>query len=668
VRELPCRLELAHPQLWSLDHPALHRMITLVRSGGQVVDRYETTFGVRSVRFDPDHGFFLNGQRVELMGVNVHQDHAGVGVALPDALQEYRIRRLKDFGANAYRCAHHPPTPELLEACDRLGLLVLDENRLMGSNPEQLNPLERMIRRDRNHPSVILWSIGNEEWEIEGNIKGARIASTMQAFVQRLDPSRRVTAAISGGWGGTSTVIDVVGYNYINQSNPDEQHAKFPQQPGVGTEETTTQGTRGIYVDDRAKAHLSPQERGDSGGNCEKGWKYYAARPFLAGLFYWTGFDYRGEPTPFGWPAIQSQMGLLDTCGFRKDSSYYLEAWWTQRPVLHLATHWNWPGREGQEVKVVCYSNHEAVELLLNGASLGRKDMPRNGHLEWTVPYQPGTLEARGFRDGKVVGTARVETTGAATQLTLTPDRTQIRDDGRDVAVFTVAAQDANGRLVPTAGPLVEFVVTGGRVLGVGNGDPSCHEPDGFVETVTPVALEKWQGRIAPAGTDAPSTSAEFKPLNVLGNWLAPRPKDGEVYDLDAVVVAPQVPADATVELLLPSFGAKTSVWLNGKLLGRDIESAKTGPSFTLAAGQLVTGENRIQLVVTPLADNQNHIPEVTRIGSLCVHTPAPPARRSLFNGLAQVLVQSAGHGEPLRLTARSAGLAGAEATVGVTR
>lgn len=489
--EFPWVLKVDSPQLWSLENPTLHRLVTLVRdAGGAVVDRHETPFGIRSIRFDPDRGFFLNGQRVPLKGVNLHQDHAGVGVAVPDALIDFRLRRLREMGCNAIRTSHEPPSPAFLDACDRLGFLVIDENRLMGASPDQLDRLEATIRRDRNHPSVILWSVGNEEWRIEGNILGARLTATMQAHARRVDPTRRTTVAISGGWGGSSTTTDVVGYNYIAQSNPDEQHRKFPQQPGVGTEETTTQGTRGVYFDDKPRGHLAPLAKGDSGGNCEKGWQYYAARPFLAGLFFWTGFDYRGESTPFGFPAVSSQFGLMDTCGFPKDSFYYLQSWWTDAPVLHVAPHWNWsasaqgsggttPDKVDQEVKVSAYSNHEAVELFLNGVSLGKKDMPRNGHLDWQVVYQPGALEARGYRGGKVVQTTRVETTGAPTQVGLQPDRDEgVRADGADVVVFTVYALDAQNRPVPTASNRVKFTVTGGRIIGVGNGDPSCHESD----------------------------------------------------------------------------------------------------------------------------------------------------------------------------------------------
>ncbi len=290
-------------------------------------------------------------------------------------------------------------------------MLVIDETRLMGSNELQLGQLGRLIRRDRNHPSVILWSVGNEEWAIEGNIKGARITATMQDLANRMDPTRLATVAISGGWGGSSTVIAVAGVNYIKQGDPDKEHAQFPRQIIVGTEETTTQGTRGVYVDDRKACHLAPVADGSSGGNAEIGWTYYAARPYAAGVFFWTGFDYRGEPTPFGYPAISSQFGILDTCGFPKDAFYYLKAWWGAEPVLHIFPHWNWPDRVGKTVEVRAYSNCDEVELFLNGASLGRKPMPVNGHLSWNVTYAPGVLAARGYKGGREILRTQVETT-----------------------------------------------------------------------------------------------------------------------------------------------------------------------------------------------------------------------------------------------------------------
>jgi len=476
--EVEATLSVAQPRLWDLESPTLYTLVAEVAAGGRAVDRVETCFGIRTIRFDPNEGFFLNGRHVKLKGTNNHQDHAGVGAAIPDALQGFRIQRLQAMGSNIYRASHNPPTPELLDACDRLGMLVIDETRLMGSNPLHLDAVKRMIRRDRNHPSVILWSLGNEEWAIEGNVFGERITTTMQAFAKKLDPTRPTTVAISGGWGGISKVVEVMGVNYIKHGDTDKQHAEYPWQIILGTEETTTQATRGIYVDDHARGHLAPLEDGTSGGNVETGWKHYAARPYLAGVIYWTGFDYRGEPNPLAWPAVSSQFGILDTCGFPKDSFYYLKAWWSDEPVLHIFPHWNWPGREGQEIDVRAHSNHDAVELFLNGKSLGKQDMPRNGHLAWKVAYAPGVLEARGYRGGKVVETKRVETTGAPAKLVLTAHRTELVADNHDVAVIDVSVVDAQGRAVPVADNLVTFEITGGKIIGVGNGDPGSHEPD----------------------------------------------------------------------------------------------------------------------------------------------------------------------------------------------
>lgn len=663
--EFPAALAVNSPKLWSIETPALHRLVTTIRSGGAVVDRVETKFGIRSVRFDPDHGFFLNGKHVVIKGTNNHQDHAGVGVAVPDALLDFRIRRLKEMGGNAYRTAHHPPSPELLEACDRLGFLVLDETRLMGAGPEQLSQLEAMIRRDRNHPSVILWGLGNEEWAIEGNELGARLGSTMRAFAERLDPTRRTTVAISGGWGvGSSTTADVMGYNYYTHGSTDEQHAKFPRQPGVGTEETTTQCTRGIYFTDAARAHQAhdPERKGDSGANCIKGWKHYAERPYLAGLFFWTGFDYRGESNPYGFPAISSQYGLMDTCGFAKDSFHYLRAWWTDAPVLHVYPHWNWPGREGHEITVGAYSNHDEIELLLNGVSLGKKPMPRHDRIEWKVPYAPGALEARGYRGGKVVETTRVETTGAATQLVLTPDRTALAADGTDTTVFAVSARDAQGRTVPTAGHLVRFTVAGGKILGVGNGDPSSHEADTFFETVTMFPVEDWTGRIAPAGLAGP-TSEKLEPLQKVGDWLAPLPKSGESYELAATFTLASAPT-AELELFLPALGTKTSLWLNGRELARDLDTSAVGPALRLTPAQLAAGVNRVQLLVTPFDGGRRRLPQLARLGNVRLVTPPAPAQRSLFGGFAQVIVQSTTTTGEIRLTATADGLAGATSTI----
>ena len=484
-------LSVSKPKLWSPETPSLHKLVTTITTSGKITDRYETAFGIRSIRFDPNRGFFLNGKHLKLKGTNNHQDHAGVGAAIPDALQEYRIAKLKEFGCNLYRASHNPPTPELLDACDRLGMLVIDENRLMGTTDYHRDHLMRQIGRDRNHPCVVLWSIGNEEWKVEGNAEGERIAATMQRWVKQADPTRPVTVAISGGWGGGfSKVIEVAGINYLDNMKKggfatDQWHERFPNQPLLGTEECAFTQTRGIYFDDRAKCHLNAYDWDPSnwGSSLEQAWTHYADRDYLAGMCVWTGFDYRGEPTPFVWPAIGSQFGILDLCGFPKDGMFYLKSWWTAEPVLHLFPHWNWQGKEGQEIKVCAYSNCDEVELFLNDRSLGRKTMRKYSHLDWPVKYAPGTLIAKGYMGGKNILTNKVETTENAESIRLAPHRANITADGADVSVIAVQVADAQGRMVPTAANPITFGISGpGRIIGVGNGDSGSHEPDCFVE------------------------------------------------------------------------------------------------------------------------------------------------------------------------------------------
>lgn len=631
-------LRVRNPRLWSLETPHLHTLVTTVHAGDHRVDRTETVFGIRSIRFDPDEGFFLNGRHVKLKGTNNHQDHAGVGAAIPDALQEFRIRRLQAMGSNAYRASHNPPTPELLDVCDRLGMLVIDETRLMGTNAYHLGQLERLIRRDRNHPSVILWSLGNEEWAIEGNIKGERVTVTMQDFARRLDPTRPTTVAISGGWGGISKVVEVMGVNYIRHGDSDRQHAEFPWQIIVGTEETTTQGTRGIYVDDRARCHLAPVEDGSSGGNAEIGWRHYAARPYAAGVFYWTGFDYRGEPTPFGYPAISSQFGILDTCGFPKDSFHYLKSWWSDEPVLHIFPHWNWPGREGERIEVRAHSNCEEIELFLNGVSQGRKRMEPNGHLAWEVTYEPGELVAVGYRDRREILRTTVATTGPTAAVKLVPDRSTIAADRNDVVVISVEARDAEGRLVPTAAVPVTFAVSGpGRIIGVGNGDPSSHEPDQFFPTVTTIPIGRWTAPDA-----APS------PEPVIFEATFDRPTIGR-----------------ELELLINALGPRQTLTLNDRVVYHDAPPEQSRATIPLRTDELKATGNVIRIESPRFEDwgrreslRQFH-PAVFR-----VVTPAPAWSRTTFNGLAQVIVQSIGEPGAIVLTATSAGLPEATLTI----
>lgn len=474
-------LKLTKPVLWSVDNPHLYRLATTVGNGEGGQDTVITYFGLRDIHFDAEKGFLLNGKPVKLKGTNNHQDHAGVGAAIPDALQLWRLQQLKDMGSNAYRCSHNPPTPEVLMACDRLGILVIDETRKMSSSEDGLYQLEAMIRRDRNHPSVIAWSICNEE-PLQGTERGIEVARTMKALCKRLDPTRPVTAALDNSYGkGITSVVDVLGFNYRHHLM-EKFHADYPNIPIYGSETGSTVSTRGEYVTDAAKSFVRAYDTEHPwwASTAEAYWPLFDDKAFIAGGFIWTGFDYRGEPTPYNrWPAISSQFGILDTCGFPKDNAFYYRAWWKDEPLLHLFPHWNWEGKEGETIPVWVHSNLDAVELFVNGKSQGKKTVMKNRHLEWDVVYQSGRIQAFGYKGNKVVMKAVRETAGPAAKLVLTADRTTLKGDGRDVAVLKVEAFDAKGRPVPKADNLVKFSLSGGgEVIGVGNGNPASHEAD----------------------------------------------------------------------------------------------------------------------------------------------------------------------------------------------
>jgi beta-galactosidase len=491
-------IALPGARLWSPDHPNLYRLRSTVLVSGKMVDQVTTTFGVREVRFDPNRGLFLNGRALRIQGVNMHEDHAGVGVAMPDRLFTWRLERLKEMGCNAIRLSHNPVAPVLLDECDRLGFLVVAENRHLGDTFEDQSPketkavehrdLSALIVRDRNHPSIILWSLCNEQW-IQGTPEAAAMASAMKQRVRELDPTRPVTAALNGGFDsptGLGSTLDVIGINY-HPDVYDAVHALFPHTPIFGSEIASEVGTRGVYALNHWETYWGDRERGyvaaysinTAGAQVvEDAWPPVVARPFVAGGFVWAGFDYKGEPRPFGWPVINSHYGFMDICGFPKDSYYYYKSWWTDAPVLHVFPHWNWSGKEGQEIPVWVHSNCEEVELFLNGVSQGRQTTRPNHHLEWKVKYAPGRLVAKGVHRGRSLEAVR-ETTGAPAAIRLTADRSELAADNADLAVVNVEVVDGAGRVVPDAGNLVSFRLAGpAKLIGVGNGDPSCHEPD----------------------------------------------------------------------------------------------------------------------------------------------------------------------------------------------
>ena len=537
---------ISRPALWSLEERNLYKLLTEVQVDGREVDRYETPFGIRSVQFDAKQGFLLNGAPVKLKGTCNHQDHAGIGVALPDAVQYYRVRKLQEMGCNSLRTSHNPPTPELLDACDQLGMLVMDETRMMSSNPEGLSQFADLVRRDRNHPSVFLWSLGNEE-PTANNAKGANIVTAMQEVARRHDGSRPTTidGMINGEAAGSGTgglaVCDVIGYHYADPQ-AEAFHKAHPEKLVLGTETVSAVCTRGIYITDKSKGFVSSYDPYTTSGraSAEGWWRFCNARPWLGGGYVWTGFDYRGEPSPNGWPNISSQYGIIDICGFPKDAFFYYQSWWTDKPVLHLFPHWNWSGYEGKKIAVWVYSNLDKVELFHNGQSLGAKDVMKDAHVAWNVEYAPGFIEARGWKGGKQVMTTRRDTTGAAAKLVLTADRDSLSADGEDVAMFAVEVQDAKGRTVPVTDNLVSFRITGpARLIGVGNGDPTDQSSDkgtsrkafsGYCMAL--VQTEKQPGTITVEATSPGLASAaatvstrqiELRPQ--AGIWQRPIPK-----------------------------------------------------------------------------------------------------------------------------------------------
>jgi len=492
-------ISMAKATLWSTTNPYLYRLRSTVSVSGKIVDQVTTNFGVRHLRFDADRGFFLNGKHLKMQGVNMHQDHAGVGVAMPDRLFTWRLERLKEMGCNAIRLSHNPVTPFLLDECDRMGFLVIAENRHLGDTYLDQAPketpavghrdLSALVIRDRNHPSIILWSLCNEQW-IQGTPEAGAMARAMKKRVKELDPTRPVSAALNGGFDtpeGLLGALDVIGINY----HPDvygSVHTQKPEVPIIATEIASEIGTRGIYTTNHWEDYYGDRERGyvsaysitagPAGQTVEQAWPPVANNDSVAGGFVWAGFDYKGEPRPFGWPVINCHYGFMDICGFPKDSYYYYKAWWTDAPVLHLFPHWNWPGKDGEEISVWVHSNCEEVELFLNGVSLGKQTTKPLQHLEWKVKYAPGKLVAKGVRKGQSIEDVR-ETTSAPAAIRLTADRNQLTADNADLAVVTVEVLDAQGRVVPIADNKITFSLTGpAKLIGVGNGDPSCHEPD----------------------------------------------------------------------------------------------------------------------------------------------------------------------------------------------
>merc|ERR1712137_273440 len=490
-------------ELWSDDEPRLYTCETTLSNGDAVTN----TFGIRKMEWDKNTGFILNGKNVKIRGFANHQDFAGVGVAVPDSLQAYRVWQHKQMGSNGWRTAHNPPTPALLDECDKQGMLVWDENHRNLDSSDMIDDLRSMILRDRNHPSVIMWSLCNEALCEKFN---ADTAANLKPIIKELDPKgqRPVTAAMNGGYGSAfQDVLDVMGVNYhINQY--DSTHAGHPNQPMIASETSSDYSDRYIYENDSTdRNYVSSYDVNHPGwGNtAEDAWCAIADRSFIAGGFYWTGFDYKGEPTPYGWPNINSHFGVIDEAGFPKDNYYYHQSVFFRpedKPIVHIMPmHWNF--EEGKTVDVWTYTNGDAVELYLNGESLGRKDMTTCRHVEWQVPYAAGEIKAQAYRNGSntVFASESIQSTGEPVAIKLETDwpvSKSLVADNSDTALVTVRVVDNEGRTVRNASPdssmKLSFSLSGeGKLIGKGNGDPSNHEQD-RPESPTQATHTIWNG------------------------------------------------------------------------------------------------------------------------------------------------------------------------------
>lgn len=502
--------DIANPVLWSLDAPQLYSAVSIVYVDGKLVDNYTTVFGIRSFEFDADKGFFLNGKYTKINGVCNHHDLGCLGSAINKRALERQIEILKGMGCNAIRTSHNPPAPELLDLADQMGMIIMDEAFDMWKKPKNKfdystvwdemhkKDIQDLIRRDRNHPSVMIWSIGNEILE-QWDSTGITIGKELAGYVLELDNTRPITSACNDPKPYNNIIrsgaLDLIGYNYHQNTFPDFPK-DFPGKKFIGTETVSALMTRGVYDMPSEEIRRWPANKDWKGkmpnadNTCssydnvsapwgsthEETWKVIKKHDFLSGQFIWTGFDYLGEPTPYWWPSRSSYFGIIDLAGFPKDVYYMYQSEWTEKDVLHIFPHWNW--KEGQTVDIWAYSNAEEVELFLNDKSLGvKKKAGDDLHLMWQVPFTPGTLKAISRNGGKDILVREVKTAGKPAKLTVTADRSSINADGTDLSFVTVDVVDANGIIVPNADNLIKFQIEGsGAIVGVDNGDPVSHE------------------------------------------------------------------------------------------------------------------------------------------------------------------------------------------------
>ncbi|MCB9249450.1 MAG: glycoside hydrolase family 2 protein [Ignavibacteriales bacterium] len=519
TQELNQQIKINSPSLWSVNSPTLYKLHQTIVNENNEVDSQTTIIGIRKIEYDVNKGFFLNDEHIKMNGVCLHHDGGSVGAAVPIGIWKYRLEKLKKMGCNAIRTSHNPPAPEFLDLCDEMGFLVMDESFdewKIGKRKYAYNmyfdewnktDLIAMLHRDRNHPSIVLWSVGNEIPD-QKTEEGAKTLKALTDICHEEDPTRPVTSACDNiaADGGATTLeflnaLDIVGYNYVDRWHERQElyfsidRHEHPNWKMIGTENGSNHGNnRGSYSLGDDLNSVKPDYNYNM-INSEQLWKFVKIHDYVIGDFMWTGIDYLGESR---WPGISRSFAPLDLCGFPKDGFYFYQSQWTAEPMLHLFPHWNWEGREGQIIPVLCYTNCNEVELFVNGKSYGEKriEFPRQGHsgawnkfdnpvvnpttadlhLQWDIPYSPGTLKAVGKVNGKIVSTFEIKTTGNPSKLKLLPDSDTLLIDERGVANVRVEILDSQGNIVPTADNLVTFLIEGeGKIIGVGNGDPNDH-------------------------------------------------------------------------------------------------------------------------------------------------------------------------------------------------
>lgn len=542
------KITVARPALWSLEAPALYSVHLIVLDKGKSIDEINTPFGIRDIRYDANKGFLLNGKRVKMNGVCLHHEAGAVGAAVPEAVRVRRLQILKEMGCNAIRTTHNPVAPEFLELCDRMGFLVMDEMFDVWRSHKvkydyagyfdewSQHDLVNFIHRDRNHPSVVLWSAGNEIGE-QSQPQGYEVLRPLIETFHREDPTRPVTTGNDHIADDTKPItpeflslLDIVGYNYVDRWHErrelfyDIDKRSHPDWKMVGTESVSVSGIRGN------PANLGGVIR------AEQLWKFVSTHDYVIGDFMWTGIDYIGESR---WPSKNSSSGVVDLCGFPKDAYYFYQSQWTTKPMIHLFPHWNWKGKEGKVIQVMAYTNCDSVELFVNGKSFGIKALqfPRPGnsgawnrydvtpvnnttadlHLIWDVPYEPGTLRAVGRKAGKIVVQEEVHTTGVPAAFRLSVDRSNIEANRQDVAHVKIEVVDENGNVVPDANEPVQIMVEGdGKLIGLDNGNPFDHTSmkSDHRNTFNGLALAMVQSGTK-AGTIRVSTKSSLKDASI---------------------------------------------------------------------------------------------------------------------------------------------------------